>query len=173
MLLSPWITGVGCQLRWVPGVAVGAGLAVTDGVNRLPPFGLSDFSVGVTADVVVVVVVVVDDGASGVFFSSPQPAVRPIIAMSAVPPAATVMRWTRRFERMMHAFPLAQRSTKPRAGFQTYSRYERTGQSAGAATLWVVRGLTLVGGWVFTHRIEQIFEYRECLVVREVFLWRL
>ena len=58
MLLSPWITGVGCQLRWVPGVAVGAGLAVTDGVNRLPPFGLSDFSVGVTADVVVVVVVV-------------------------------------------------------------------------------------------------------------------
>lgn len=92
-------------MRWVPGVAVGAGLAVTDGVNRLPPFGLSDFSVGVTAaDVVVVVVVVVDEGVSGAFFSSPQPAVRPIIAMSAVPPAATVMRWTRRFERTMHAF---------------------------------------------------------------------
>lgn len=103
-------------MRCVPGVAVGAGLAVTDGVNRLPPFGLSDFSVGVTADVVVVVVVVVD-GASGAFFSSPQPAVRPIIAMSAVPPAAAATRWTRRFERMMHALPLAQRSTKPRAGF--------------------------------------------------------
>ena len=90
-------------MRWVPGVAVGAGLAVTDGVNRLPPFGLSDFSVGVTADVVVVVivvVVVVDDGASGAFFSSPQPAVRPIIAMSAVPPAAAVTRWTRRCEPM-------------------------------------------------------------------------
>ena len=140
-------------MRWVPGVAVGAGLAVTDGVNRLPPFGLSDFSVGVTADVVVVVVVVVvvDDGASGAFFSSPQPAVRPIIAMSAVPPAATVMRWTRRFEPMMHALPLTQRSTKPRVGFQTYSSYERTGRSAGAALLWAVGGLTLsVGGCLLT-----------------------
>ena len=80
---------------------MGAGLAVTDGVKRLPPFGLSDFSVGVTADVVVdVVVVVVDDGVSGAFFCSPQPAVRPIIAMRAVPPAAAVIRCTRRVERM-------------------------------------------------------------------------
>ena len=93
-------------MRWVPGVAVGAGLAVTDGVNRLPPLGLIDFSVGVTADVVVVVVVVVvvDEGVSGAFFSPPQPAVRPTMAMSAVPPAAAVMRWARRFERMMYAF---------------------------------------------------------------------
>lgn len=91
-------------MRCVPGVAVGAGLAVTDGVNRLPPLGLIDFSVGVTADVVVVVVVVVDEGVSGAFFSPPQPAVRPIMAMSAVPPAAAAMRWARRFERTMYAF---------------------------------------------------------------------
>lgn len=101
-------------MRWVPGVAVGAGLAVTDGVNRLPPLGLIDFSVGVTADVVVVVVVVVDDGVSGAFFSPPQPAVRPIMAMSAVPPAAAETRWTRRDERMSVSLQLTQWSTRPR-----------------------------------------------------------
>lgn len=101
-------------MRCVPGVAVGAGLAVTDGVNRLPPLGLSDFSVGVTSwVVVVVVVVVVDDGVSGAFFSPPQPAVRPIIAMSAVPPAAAVTRWTRRCERMSGVPSAGRWSTRP------------------------------------------------------------
>jgi hypothetical protein len=50
-------------------MAVGAGGALTEGVNRLPPVGLIDFSVGATGgadvvvDVVVVVVVVLVSGA--------------------------------------------------------------------------------------------------------------
>jgi hypothetical protein len=53
------------QLRdqWSPGMAVGGGGALTGGVNRLPPVGLIDFSVGATDEaggaVVVVLVVVV------------------------------------------------------------------------------------------------------------------
>jgi hypothetical protein len=70
-------------------MAVGAGGALTGGVNRLPPVGLIDFSVGVTEgaddDGAVVVVVVDVSGA----FSEPPPhaAVRPTIATMAAPPA--------------------------------------------------------------------------------------
>jgi hypothetical protein len=76
----------GCQLS--PGMAVGAGGALTGGVNRLPPVGLIDFSVGVTegADDGAVVVVVVD--VSGAFSElPPHAAVRLTIATMAAPPA--------------------------------------------------------------------------------------
>jgi hypothetical protein len=69
-------------------MAVGAGGALTGGVNRLPPVGLIDFSVGVTegADDGAVVVVVVD--VSGAFSElPPHAAVRPTIATMAAPPA--------------------------------------------------------------------------------------
>jgi hypothetical protein len=78
----------------LPGMAVGAGGALIEGVKRLPPVGLIDFSVGDTegsedddgAVVVVVVVVVVD--VSGAFSElPPHAAVRPTIATMAVPPA--------------------------------------------------------------------------------------
>ena len=82
-----------------PGMAVGAGGALTGGVKRLPPVGLIDFSVGDNdgADDGVVVVVVV----SGAFSSSvPQAAVKPIMATIAVPPTAAAMRRARRFDFM-------------------------------------------------------------------------
>lgn len=72
---------------------------MTGGVNRLPPVGLIDFSVGDNdgADDGVVVVVVV----SGAFSSSvPQAAVRPIMATMAVPPTAAAIRRARRFDFM-------------------------------------------------------------------------
>src|SRR5690349_17863904 len=76
-------------------MAVGAGGAFTGGVNRLPPVGLIDFSVGATggavvaADVVVVVVVVV----SGAFFSSlAHEAVKPTIVTTAAPPTSAATR---------------------------------------------------------------------------------
>jgi hypothetical protein len=80
-------------------MAVGAGGALTEGVNRLPPVGLIDFSVGDTdgADV--------DDGVvevSGAFSSSvPHAAVKPTMAMIAVPPTAAAMRRPRRFDFMI------------------------------------------------------------------------
>jgi hypothetical protein len=62
------------RCQWLPGIAVGAGGALTGGVNRLPPEGLIDFSVGATvgadddgAVVVAVVVVVVVVDVSGAF----------------------------------------------------------------------------------------------------------
>ncbi len=62
---------------------------MTGGVNRLPPVGLIDFSVGVTEgadDDGAVVVVVVD--VSGAFSElPPHAAVRPTIATMAAPPA--------------------------------------------------------------------------------------
>jgi hypothetical protein len=69
-------------------MAVGAGGALTGGVNRLPPVGLIDFSVGVTegADDDGAVVVVVD--VSGAFSElPPHAAVSPTIATMAAPPA--------------------------------------------------------------------------------------
>ena len=79
-------------------MAVGAGGAFTGGVNRLPPVGLIDFSVGATvggADVagaeVVVVVVVVD--VSGAFcFSLAHEAVKPTIVTTAAPPTSAATR---------------------------------------------------------------------------------
>jgi hypothetical protein len=78
-------------------MAVGAGGAFTGGVNRLPPVGVIDFSVGATgggADVVadvVVVVVVVD--VSGAFCSSlPHEAVKPTIVTTAAPPTSAATR---------------------------------------------------------------------------------
>ncbi|KHO23256.1 hypothetical protein QQ25_08715 [Mycolicibacterium setense] len=82
-------------------MAVGAGGAFTPGVNRFPPVGLIDFSVGSTdgggggageAGVVVVVVVVVGVVVSGLFSSVPHAAVNEIIPMTAAPPAMTVSR---------------------------------------------------------------------------------
>ena len=79
---------------WPPGT-FGAGLAVTPGVNRLPPVGLTPFSVGVGvaalvggADVVVVVVVVVVDGAWLLLL---QAVARPAIATSAAPVATAIL----------------------------------------------------------------------------------
>ena len=74
----------------------GAGVAVTGGVNRLPPVGLMLFSVGdgvagaSEVVVVVVVVVVVLDGLS--LPPPPHAAVSPIIVMIAAPPANTPIR---------------------------------------------------------------------------------
>jgi hypothetical protein len=80
-------------------MAVGAGGAFTGGVNKLPPVGLIDFSVGaggggggggVAGDVVVVVVVVV---VSGAFSSSwAHDAVNPTIVTIAAPPATAAIR---------------------------------------------------------------------------------
>jgi len=83
-----------CQLS--PGMAVAGGGALTGGVNRLPPVGLIDFSVGDSGavDDGVVVVVVVD--VSGAFSPPPHAAVRPTIATIAVPPTAAAMRRARR-----------------------------------------------------------------------------
>src|SRR5690349_12399655 len=67
-----------------PGGTFGAGLAVTPGVNRFPPVGLTPFSVGVGAaalDGEVVVVVVVDDGDCSPLL--PQAVASPPIAISA------------------------------------------------------------------------------------------
>jgi hypothetical protein len=81
-------------------MAVGAGGAFTGGVNRLPPVGLIDFSVGaggggggggVAGDVVVVVVVVVVvSGASGSSWA--HDAVNPTIVTIAAPPATAAIR---------------------------------------------------------------------------------
>jgi len=80
----------GFQFRCVPGIAVGAGGAMTGGVNLLPPVGLIDFSVGDT-DVVVGVVL------EGLGFSPPpQPAVSAPMAMIALPPATSATRRAKR-----------------------------------------------------------------------------
>jgi hypothetical protein len=79
-------------------MAVGAAGAFTGGVNRFPPVGLIDFSVGATggggagvAGDVVVVVVVVD--VSGAFSSSlAHEAVKPTIVTTAAPPTSAATR---------------------------------------------------------------------------------
>src|ERR1700754_3834096 len=87
-----------CQLlRWTPGGSVGAGGALTPGVNRLPPVGLMPFSVGdggVALDDggVVVVVVVVVDGEGACSPLLPHPARSAPIAISA-PPPTTAVKW--------------------------------------------------------------------------------
>jgi hypothetical protein len=70
---------------------------LTVGVNRLPPVGLIDFSVGVTDDVELGVVVDV----SGALLPPPHAAVRPTIATIAVPPANAAKRRARRLDLMM------------------------------------------------------------------------
>lgn len=80
-----------------PGGTFGAGLAVTPGVNRLPPVGLTPFSVGEggaaldggAVVVVVVVVVVVDDGACLPLVL--QAVAKPAIEISAAPPATATL----------------------------------------------------------------------------------
>src|SRR3954451_14364527 len=76
-------------------MAVGAGGALTGGVNRLPPVGLIDFSVGATGGaggaVVVVLVVVVGVVVSGAFSPCPQ-AVSVPMAMIAPMPAVAARR---------------------------------------------------------------------------------
>ena len=73
-------------------MAVGAGGAFTGGVNRLPPVGLIDFSVGATGgvagDVVVVVVDVVVDVSGAFGCSLAHEAVKPTIVTIAAPPAS-------------------------------------------------------------------------------------
>jgi len=90
-------------------MAVGAGGAITGGVNRLPPVGLIDFSVGATVggadvagDVVVVVVVVV---VSGAFSSSlAQEAVKPTITTIALPPTTAAIRRAKRPELILQSY---------------------------------------------------------------------
>jgi hypothetical protein len=172
-------------------MAVGAGGALTVGVNRFPPVGLIDFSVGVTEDVDVGVVEV-----SGSFFSSvPHAAVSPIIAMIAVPPTAAAMRRVRRFDMIQSLnYPRVangvssvnrKRFRTPRDVHQPRSEAGsgaehfnsrlnpahshltvgspqaeglEPGRSPVAALLPAGLRLTLVGGRVFTRRIEQVFE---------------
>ena len=93
-------------LRCTPGGSVGAGGAMTGGVNRLPPVGLMLFSLGAGAgvageDVVVGVVVVVVE-VSGAFCSSlAQDAVNAPIATIATPPATAASRRAKRDESML------------------------------------------------------------------------
>jgi hypothetical protein len=75
-----------------PGGTLGAGVAVTPGVKRLPPVGLTPFSVGVGAGAldgdVVAVVVDVDDGACSPVLL--QAVAKPPIAINAAPPAIAI-----------------------------------------------------------------------------------
>lgn len=73
-------------MRWSPGIAVGAGGALTGGVKRLPPDGLIDFSVGDADGAVVVAEVGVVVEVSGAFSEPPHAAVSPTIVTMAAPP---------------------------------------------------------------------------------------
>jgi hypothetical protein len=83
-----------------PGGTVGAGGALTPGVNRLPSVGLMLFSVAVGGavvdggDVVVVVVVVVE----GAWLSLLHPAVTAPSTTRAIPPMRVIRRRPMRFE---------------------------------------------------------------------------
>jgi hypothetical protein len=86
---------------------VGAGGALTPGVNRLPPVGLMPFSVGEGGTalddgggVVVVVVVVVDDVEGACSPLLPHPARNTPIAISAPPPTTAAKRRVNGFELM-------------------------------------------------------------------------
>ena len=91
---------------------MGAAGAFTGGVNRLPPVGLIDFSVGstggggagVAGDVVVVVVVV---EVSGAFSSSlAQDAVKPTITTIALPPTTAATPRVKRPDLMLQSYLL-------------------------------------------------------------------
>jgi hypothetical protein len=88
----------------LPGAGVGGPGALTGGVNRLPPVGLIDFSVGAGggggAVVVVLVVVVVGVVVSGAFAPCPQ-AVSAPMAMIAPMPAVAARRRAKRPDFMM------------------------------------------------------------------------
>ena len=88
----------------LPGAGVGGPGALTGGVNRLPPVGLIDFSVGAGggggAVVVVLVVVVVGVVVSGAFSPCPQ-AVSAPMAMIAPMPAVAARRRAKRPDFMM------------------------------------------------------------------------
>jgi hypothetical protein len=83
---------------------VGAGGALTPGVNKLPPVGLMPFSVGDgggaldDGGVVVVVVVVVVEGVCSLLL--PHPARSAPIAISAPPPTTATRRRVNGFELM-------------------------------------------------------------------------
>ena len=86
---------------WLPGTGFDGGGAFTEGVNRLPPPGLIDFSVGVTDAEVVGVVVDV----SGAFSPPPHAAVKPTMATIAAPPATAARRRAKRLDLMMLMCP--------------------------------------------------------------------
>ena len=83
-----------------PGGTVGAAGALMAGVNRLPPVGLTSFSVGdggaALGDGAVVDGVVVVDGAWLLLL--PHPVVSAPIATRAAPPAITIIRRPLRLE---------------------------------------------------------------------------
>jgi hypothetical protein len=86
-------------------MAVGAGGAITVGLNRFPPVGLMVFSVGDTGGggaVVVVVVVVVVEGSWVLWL--PQAAVNAPIAIIAATPAAAGRRRVKRPDLMMQSY---------------------------------------------------------------------
>jgi hypothetical protein len=102
-------------------MAVGAGGAFTGGVNRLPPVGLIDFSVGaggggagVAADVVVVVVVVVVDVCGAFCSSLAHEAVKPTIVTTAAPPITAATR--RAIRPMIQSFPTCASGFEDQAG---------------------------------------------------------
>ena len=68
-------------------MAVGAGGALTGGVNKLPPVGLMDFSVGAGGGAVVVVLVVVVVGVvvSGAFSPCPHAVSVPMAMIAPMP----------------------------------------------------------------------------------------
>ena len=111
-----------------PGGTLGAGVATTGGVNKLPPVGLMLFSVGADGapapDVagVVLVVVVVVVVVSGAFCALPQAAVIAPIAMIAETPEMAVTRRPKRRESMVQSYlchDLARSTSSPRRGLAT------------------------------------------------------
>ena len=88
----------------MPGGSVGAGGAITCGVNKLPPVGLIPFSVGATVGggVVAVVVVVVVEVAGDGFWLVAHPATTDPIATRAAQPARAILTRLTRFELMIH-----------------------------------------------------------------------
>lgn len=105
---------------------MGAGGALTGGVNRFPPVGLMPFSVGdggaaLDDGVVVVVVVVVDvDGACSPLL--PHPARSAPIAISAPPPTTATTRGVNGFELMTSDLAMWQLSTSYAIDFQCNSQ---------------------------------------------------